>query len=133
MVGTGPVKAERRFIEGRMIGAQRYELWTWTHLPKLLYLYHLDASGKYLETWTQFSDHDTAWAEAAHHSWLIAVTGHCHGTIPVRLSLRAERVHIAGLESHHTVCGIEFTGEGARYRVPGSVNQRGVITCQRCR
>jgi hypothetical protein len=133
MTQIPPLKVERRFLEARLISDQRYELWTWTHLPDSLYLYHTDATGVLRhETWTHFTDHDAAWAEAAHHSWLIALTGHCHGTIPVRLSERAQRVHIAGLESHHTICGIEFVGSAARYRVPGSVRARGVITCQRC-
>ena len=133
MVGTVPMKAALRFIEGRMIGTQRYELWTWTHMPESLYFFHLDRDGNKVDTWTHFPDPESAWAAAAHHSWIIAVTGHCDGSIPVRLSQPSGRVHLTGLESHHTVCGIGFEGPASRYRVPGSVRERGVVTCQRCR
>ena len=96
-------------------------------------LWHLGISGIERDLLGSFYDRARAWEAAAQHAAACEISGHCDGTIAVRIARNGGKVHRSSVFAAVTACGLEFAGSALTYRVPGDGRDRKLITCEHCR
>jgi hypothetical protein len=96
-------------------------------------LWHLSIHGIERDLLGSFYDLERAWAAAAQHAAALEISGHCDGTIAVRIARSDGKIHQSAVFANATYCGLGFVGEALSHRVPGDGRDHKLITCYRCR